>query len=157
LEILEKQGAYKADISRVCDIRKAAYDLMMQTYGYDSCPIFLAPVNQKVEFYGADFSEEHVAMELKIPLNVIRIQKYYEWSDLIYFLEYPEEFFPSAYQNISDFGKDVLLGTKEMNERGPYQISTDIIRKDWITDTVTDLEQLKLLHYGSGGNNVLRD
>lgn len=157
LNMLENNEVYRADINRVCDIRRAAYSLMMQTYGYQSCPIFLAPIGKRVELYGAKFTKDHVAIELNVPIGDVRIQEYYEWADLIYFLEWPDEFAPSIYQSVSDFGKDVLLNTQAMDGRGPYQLSTESLRKDWIVGVLWDLDKLDELHNGSGGNNTLKE
>lgn len=101
LKQLLTSGSYKADMDNVkYDNLKNAYEFMMQAYGYRTCPIFLAPVGEKVEFYGASFDEDHVAIEFDIPEDRIRIQKYYDWTDFVYFLEYQDEFYPSIYSDV---------------------------------------------------------
>ena len=158
LKQLQTNGSYVADINNVkYDNLKNAYEFMMRAYGYRTCPIFLAPVGHKVEFYGASFDEDHVAIEFDIPEDRIRIQKYYDWTDFVYFLEYQDEFYPSIYSDVYEFGNAILVDTTTLNEWCAYQITVDELRRDWIVDTTGQLDRLDHLHNGSGGQNILNE
>lgn len=156
LRCLEETGKYESGVRTVPTSRSRAYDYMMKTYGYKNPPIFLAPVGQRVEFCGANFGEDCVAIELDIPADKVRIQEYYDWSDFIYFVEESdEEDFIDTFSDLDEFGKYVLLGMKNMDDNRVYQLTVDYLDADWVTKVSWQLDKLKQLHNCSGGANVL--
>jgi hypothetical protein len=130
---------------------------MANIYGYSNCPIFLSPVGQFVEFCGAKFDDDHVAIELDIPEDKAKIQRYYDWSDFIYFLDEPDDFSSNKHNSVMDFGKDVLLSCDSMGDDEAYQIVVDELHKEWIIGTTDHLDRIDELHNGSGGENILRN
>lgn len=157
LEQLNTNGTYRAEIRNAYSSRRAAYEFMANEYGYASCPIFLAPVGQKVEFCGVEFDNNHVAIELDIPDDFVRIQKYYDWSDFMYFLDLPDEFDSSMYANVLEFGHCILLTCDKMDTDEAYQITVEELCKDWIVGYTKYLGKIMRLHNGSCGNNVLHE
>jgi hypothetical protein len=157
LDLLNQYGVYSADFIHVRQARKLPYEFMANYYGYINCPIFLAPVGHKVEFYGATFGDEYVAIELDIPSHLVRVQKYYDWADFIYFMDSPYEFESNQHQDVFEFGKSVLAQCEKMNDIDAYQITVEELRKEWIVNSTDRLDRLESMHNGSGGNNILKE
>lgn len=162
-KVLMKEGVFvKPSLcNEVTSDIKTAYMFMKEIYHYENMPIFLAPVGYKVEFYGANFDEYSIALELDIPEEYLKIQNYYDWSDFIYFIGEENEFKNSIdkYSNVFDYGKAVLLSIKDeknMNSKDTFQLTTDILKKEWILSQTTDISKIEEKHNGSGGQNTLK-
>lgn len=152
------QNTYKADFSRVSDNLVKPYQTMMEKYGFHYCPIFLCGPGFKAEFYGAKFDENHIAFEFEIPDALVRIQDYYNWTDLIYFTENPEEFHDSYDENkfptLDNFA-DFVLNTTPDEDR-VHQFTVEKLKYRWLRSICCDLSKLDELHNGSGGANKLK-
>lgn len=162
-KVLMKEGVFvKPSLcNEVTSDIKTAYMFMKEIYHYENMPIFLAPVGYKVEFYGANFDEYSIALELDIPEEYLKIQNYYDWSDFIYFIGQKQEFIDGNvnYKDVFDFGKDVLsciANQKQMDDKDAFQLTTDILRKEWIVSKTNNICKLELEHNGSGGQNTLK-
>lgn len=143
------------------DIKKA-YLHMKECYQYENMPIFLAPVGYKVEFYGARFDQDSIALELEIPDEFLKIQNYYDWSDFIYFINAKSEFknWSDRYKDVYAYGREILFSIEnemQMNLKDAFQCTTEILKKEWILSTATDLSRIKYLHNGSGGRLILSE
>lgn len=69
------------------------YKIMMKHYGWCSVPIFCAVPDKQSHFIGAN-TINSMAIILHIPEtdeDLVKYQSYYDWSDLIYYMEYPED------------------------------------------------------------------
>lgn len=163
LERLLKNGYYIKDLlpkDNLSDLDKA-YLYMKDVYHYENMPIFLAPEGYKVEFYGAEFYQNSVAIELDIPAEYLKIQKYYDWSDFIYFIGEEKEFHSGGckYKNVYDYGSDVLLAIThqtQMNKTDAFQLTTEMLKKEWVLSTANNIRKIAEKHNGSGGNFVLK-
>lgn len=164
LDILQNKGYFvKPTLSSeyISDIEKS-YLFMKEVYHYENMPIFLAPIDYKVEFYGANFDENSIALELDIPDKYLKIQNYYDWSDFIYFIGEEDVFknVTDKYTDVFDYGKDILLSIKNrkyMNLKDTFQLTTDILKKEWILSQTTDTSKIKEKHDGSGGQYILSE
>lgn len=141
------------------DIKKA-YKFMKDTYGFKYYPIFLDPVGYKVEFGGANFDKDSVAIELDIPNNWLFFQEYYEWSDFIYLIGNEKELnnYKTKYTDVYDYGRTILnrINTKEdIRESDVIQVSTQALMRETVIGMTENLERLEFLHKDSGGTNIL--
>lgn len=134
------------------------YQYLMREYGYEHFPIFGCQIGYLCEFYGADCGKNSTLIELSVPINEVKIQNYYDWTDLIFYMERPEE-----WQNpcpLEQFFKNTL---HQHNTQHPmhicrvHQVTMEHIEKTWITDTFPVTEKFSKLHDGSGGNNILHE
>lgn len=156
LESLLNNGIYQADYKYVKSHLQKPYKFMCSEYGYKSCPIFLGIVGLRAELAGAGTGSDFVAMEFDIPDEYIRIQRYYFWSDFIYFCDFPDEFpqtekFPS----VDEFGRFVV-NEKVVGKNYTFQATVEILRVEWLTAVSTELDMLTEFHMLSGGKKVLQ-
>ena len=129
------------------------YQYLMHEYGYKHFPIFGCQIGYHCEFYGADCSENSTLIELSVPTNEVKIQNYYDWTDLIFYMERPEEWQQITYP-FKQFFKDTLHPTDECRV---HQVTMERIKKTWITDTFPVTEKFSERHNGSGGGNILHE
>lgn len=134
LNDLKRTGKYIADFSRVSENLVKPYHRMSDYYGWNTCPVFCAPVNECVCFYGCK-PDDGVAIQLEVPEGIVRLQYYYDWTDLIYFTEFPNEFADTfnlaIVPNIDAFAKQVL----DFSYQGGYNIvqaTLPYIESEWI-------------------------
>lgn len=160
---LIKTGTYTASMSNVSDILRKPYKFLMKELGYKSCPIFLASVGHYAEFGGAKFNKESIAIELNIPDELLSIQRYYCWSDLVYFMESPWEFEEASnveqFNSVEEWGKTILNIKEQLvkadNFKDPIQITVPILRKEWLTDVTENTSKIEETHDGYGGRYKL--
>lgn len=152
-QLLEGKIFY-ADIKRVPENRVTPYQDMMLAYHWDNCPIFAGVVGKRSEFYGAR-TNDSVMIELAVPEEEVKLQNYYNWSDIIYYLEERWEWGGSV--TIEEFEQQVLTQTQFKKEE-VIQATINRIEPMWLfkyTDSVS--KKFVHNHYGSGGRNVLKD
>lgn len=169
LDELIKTGEYRASEDNISDIMVKPYRFMQKQMGWKSTPIFLSPVGHFVEMGGAKFDRDVVAIELDIPDELCKVQLYYDWSDFIYFTETPGEFKDAfnvdKYSSVEDWAKTILdrANSKEYNikdadkHEDALQVTVEMLRKEWITDTLEELVKLDEAHNDSGGASKLKE
>lgn len=152
---LRRGNTYYAELSRIEGESNLsnAYQVMMGHYGYSHAPVFGCVVGRRAEFYGANL-DNSVLLELEIPDDVVRLQSYYDWSDVIYFLEFPYEW------NGDDFDKFVAntlngFGTADM--KCTVQAVIPYILPEWLKEVYDLNVKFVDMHYGSGGCHVLQE
>lgn len=159
LKRIAEEGEYKLEKIRTSnDWLIKPYELMKEVYGYKSYPIFLSPIGFKVEMMGADFdNQESIVLEFDIPEEYISVQKYYDWTDFVYFMNNQKEFCDNRYQNTTDFGKHMLTANsiKDMTKKDVYQVTVEVLKKDWLIHTSDNITLFDEKYNGSGGNNIL--
>ena len=162
LEILNSDGIYKANIDYAKEPLKEAYKNMMIHYGYESCPIFLAPIGYPGQMYGAK-TESVVLLKINVPNNMLKIQKYYTWSDYIYFLELKNAGLMDEFQNtfakgytFEQFEKDVFSFSGPLDIHEIYQITIPILKKEWLVDSYPLSKEFEGQYIGQGGVNILK-
>lgn len=129
----------------------------MSEYKYNHFPIFACAVGHHCEYYGANDRENAILMKLSVPEDAIKIQYYYDWTDLILFTEFPDdEGFSCPFE---EFRHGVLFSTNIHNcvPPKPVQVTLQELRKEWLIDSTPLTEKFTSLHYGSGGSNVLQE
>lgn len=159
LNIINTEGIYKASYSRVSENLLAPYKALAKEYNYTSCPIFAGVVGKYCEFYGAK-TEHSVALELDIPDEEVSFQDYYNWVDVIYYMEASKEEFEETFNtalvpNIETYTKMVLNDKVEPNRA--VQATIPYIKKEWIINTLSDLTKFEETHVGSGGRDILNE
>lgn len=154
LDSLNTTGVYKANINRVSPNLSKPYRFMMSEYGYNTCPIFLAIEGRYAEMFGAKTEHDCIALELDIPDNLVKIQDYYDWADVIFYMEYPEEFSDDP-NEVYEFAKETLHQTSFKLKRA-LQATVSELRKEWLINTLPCPDLLIRKHVGSGGRDILQ-
>lgn len=143
LDPIKTNDVHHADIKRTGSNLIRPYRFMMKEYGYKHCPIFACIVGKKSNFYGAN-TDAGIAIELNVPDEHVRIQRYYDWTDLIYMMEFPDTFqeeFPTLAkrypypvdQAIEKYGHDILFPHRLDFASVEYQATLEQIKAEWIT------------------------
>lgn len=135
LEYLKFENVYHAEMSRVPENRKPAYRDMCSYYGWGFCPVFGCEIGKPSHLDDGKW-DNGVAIQLEVPDTVARRQYYYDWSDVIYFLEFPDEF-----KDTFDLTKVPDMKTYEklvfdfVDQGGcrDVQVTMPILKKEWIT------------------------
>lgn len=156
LEKILNDGIYYKEFNINDDIKTKSYEFIKNTYNYLYYPIFLSIIGYRAELFGISFDKDMIAIELDIPDNEVKIQKYYDWTDFIYFNEYRNEFKGSIFNSIEEFGNYVLLNS-ELNDEDTFQATIQYIKKEWLISFTCNISNIEYLHCGTGGRNVLRD
>ena len=160
LDELNTTGVYHADISRVAPNLVAPYQKIMQFYQFEHCPIFLSVVGRRAEMYGARTGRDYVALEFEVPDDIAKYQDYYDWCDLIFWVESPKEFDPENFNaklnihTVEDYANFVFR-TGTIDTWRAVQAVVPELRKEWLLYTTRDLHKLEDRHIGSGGANML--
>lgn len=147
LEKLLNNKIYHASFSNVHsnDLRNA-YEYMMKCYNYKYCPIFASVVGKKCEFYGAQETDVAI-IELKVPISEIKLQEYYNWSDLI--CSFSDN---ASKEEINTITKAALFSkTQDI-----AQATLQYLDPKWLINYTFKLDDFMKAHYGSGGNNILK-
>lgn len=128
---------YIADFNNVAgENLLVAYKRMMQEYKYSDCPIFLSPIvpGFKNYMHGANTMKDVVIMKFSIPDEFVKIQIYYDWSDIIYFLETKGEWEDiNPHYDFEDYIRNTLSDTITISDTNKYyQITTQILKPEWL-------------------------
>jgi len=160
---LMSTGIYKAKRENISDIMRKPYKFMQEQFGWNSTPIFLSPIGHYIEMGGAKFGTDAVAIEFDIPDELCKVQRYYDWSDFVYFTDCPGEFEDACnvdkYKTIEEWAKTIMnINIADADKfKDPVQITVKELRKEWITDVVSDTLRLDSSHNGSGGAEKLKE
>lgn len=159
LENIIKKGYYYLDENLTKNSYLiSAYEFLKNKYKYNHYPIFLSPVGFHVEMFGAHFSEDSVVLELEIPENFLQVQEYYDWTDYIYFSNNTSEFIDDKFKTVDEFGYYILSQRFQDldKENSIFQLTTEILRKEWLLGYAYNLSEISHMHNGSGGLFVLQ-
>ena len=52
---------------------------------------------------------------------------------------------------------DNMVHINDLDQKEVYQATVCCLKKEWITDVTSDLRLLEKKHFGSGGNNILKE
>lgn len=108
------------------------YDKMMKHYHWNHTPIFGCAVNRYCDFYGA-ILEDSVILTLDVPDDLVKLQVYYDWTDIIYYIENPKEWKDkySTY-NFNNFIKNTLDGYRTNDPDAIIQVTMPYIKPEWL-------------------------
>lgn len=150
---LKQNNVYYSDLSRLNNKSNLIkpYKIMMNHYGYLHVPIFCCVIGRYSEFFGAKI-EDGIILELDVPKDIVKLQVYYNWSDIIYFTEYPNEWSGS---DINKFIIDTLNGYETDSDKHAIQAVIPYIHPEWLKGSYIISPKFLELYYGSGGNNIL--
>lgn len=153
LRILQDWKPYFARPTKTSNL-VSPYKAMMDYYGWQDTPIFGCVEGKRSEFYGANFEEDSVALILEVPDNEVKLQCYYWWTDLIYFMEHPDEWGDQP-DSLSEYSEKTLLSGVHANEPNVVvQATIPYILPEWLVDYKESKYFEK--YNGSGGRNVLQ-
>lgn len=109
------------------------YEYLVKAYGYNHYPIFACAVGYNFCFSGIS-AKNSIAIQLRVPINEIRVQKYYDWTDLIYYMERVDEWKECNKDYLFEkYCYDVMFSTNLDNiGDSECQITLERIRKEWI-------------------------
>ena len=130
------------------------YNKMCEAYGYENNPVFAGVVGRRCEFLGAPREESYI-IEIDVPEELVKIQNYYDWSDMIYYTEEPKEWAMGSEYPLKEFFKNTLEGKNTHKKSSVIQATIPYIDPNWVHDIIPLTEKFNDLHIGSGGNNVL--
>lgn len=152
--MLNTTGVYQADINRISPNLARPYRFMMSEYDYNTCPIFLAIEGHYAEMYGAKTKPDCIALEFDIPDALVKKQDYYDWTDVIFFMEYPEEYSTNK-NDVYEYARQVLH-QNEFEQKRALQATVSELRQEWLIDTLPCPDLLIKKHVGSGGRDILQ-
>ena len=129
-----------------------SYAVMQEYYDYDFTPIFCGKVGSLCEFYGITTTDAYI-LQLDVPDKFCNFQSYYDWCDVIYYMEDPEEWHhPDV--TLDEYIDQVLAGDY-IDPRSPIQVTIPYILPEWLDDYISYTGKFDRMHNGSGGNNKL--
>ena len=84
-------GEYHASLYRVRNKPNLIepYKELMKHYGYSNVPVFCCREDRYCPMNVSDVG--NILLELSVPSNFINYQSFYDWTDFIYFTEFPRE------------------------------------------------------------------
>jgi len=142
-DTLLSTGIYHASIDRVHENLKEPYLFMQKHFGWSNVPIFLAPVGYYAEISGAKFHNDPIVIELDIPDEVCKIQHFYDWTDFIFFMEFPDEFGnvfdTNVFRRLEDWGATIMDIKLSNHDKEAVQITAPYLKKEWITKVSTNV------------------
>ena len=140
---------------RVENFLQSAYNTLKKEYNYKNNPVFACPIGRYSEFMGADIEGTYL-IELDVPNEFVKLQNYYEWSDLIYFSESPEDW-DSDLLSLKNFIKETLAGNETESEDDVIQVTLPYIDPAWVVSSHKITGKFIDKHIGSGGTNILKE
>lgn len=147
--LLNKQR-YTADFSRVPENLVAPYKNMQKYFGWDACPIFTVPVSTTNYDWPTRVSNEKVLLELEVPDNIAKLQYYYDWCDVIFFTEFPEDFkdhfILKEIPSLEKFA-ELVYNNADLNSYNVHQAVIPYIEPEWLIGYLEDIQPyLERLH-----------
>lgn len=130
LDILKNNEIYYAKKTTNKDLR-SPYDRMSKHYKWTSSPIFACVVNRRYDFYGANF-DNSIILVLKVPKSIVKLQVYYDWTDMIYYMKHQTEW---ELGNLNNFISTTLDGYRTNKRSEPIQATIPYIKKEWLINT----------------------
>lgn len=132
------------------------YRYLVKEYGYKHFPIFACPIGYCCDVSGAGVDKGAMLIQLSVPEDEIRVQKYYDWSDLIFYMENPNEWeknypLPAFFHNVLFAESLQSIGTSAC------QITMEKIKREWLVDSKPLSQSFIDAHEWSWGNNILQN
>lgn len=92
LDILQSHKTYFNSGKYTKENHLIAFKELMTKYHYNAYPIFACVMGLYGNCFGIpDNCTDLYLLELQVPNNYIKYQNYYDWTDFIYFTEFPDE------------------------------------------------------------------
>lgn len=136
------------------DNLKSPYQMMCKHYKWDiTAPVFACVKGKYCNFFGCNTENAYI-LTLNVPDNIVKLQDYYNWVDIIYFTEFPNEWESSM--SFTEFTAKTLDGLGTDDPRSTIQATIPYIRPEWLTSYKPFTENFNK-YIGSGGNTKLED
>ena len=159
LDILKNNEIYFAPKTKIENLI-APYEYIKQNYNWfmiNASPVFACIVGKPAEFDGAAINDS-VILELDVPDDLVKQQIYYDWTDLIYFTEWPNDFYCEYGEdaNFDEYVKRVLSG-EDISKRPNAAIQATIpyIDSKWLIGVYDLRAEFIKKYFSSAGNNIL--
>lgn len=130
-----------------------SYKYLEDMYGYSSAPIFCGKIGSLCEFSGIHTENAYI-LQLNVPNNYCKVQSYYDWCDVIYYMEDPEEW-DSEELSLDTYISNVVEGNY-IDDNTPVQVTIPYILPEWLIDYTPYTVKFDSMHNGSGGSNILK-
>lgn len=106
-----------------------AYKIMSKYYNWKHLPIFGCEVGKYCDFYGA-ILKNPVILTLDVPDNIVKRQIYSDWTDMIYYIKYPNKL--NNGMSINEF-INYVLDNKNINfNKDIIQVTMPYINSKWL-------------------------
>lgn len=150
LETLQNNKTHIAENTKVTNLIKP-YETMRKYYGWKNTPVFGCLVGRYCEFYGAA-TDDTVILTLNVPDEFVKLQVYYDWTDVIYYTEFTNEWECGSFD---EFVANVLNGVGTDDERAIIQVTMPFIKPEWLVSYEPITNEFIDNHVGSGGSSIL--
>ncbi len=131
---------YTADYSRVSSNLIKPYQYMQKYYKWKDCPIFCCPVGTYNSGGFGYKTKNAVVLELNVPDYLVKLQYFYDWTDVAYFMEFPDQFEETFDTNIvptiEDFANRVFMH-EDQGSYDTHQATIPYIDPDWVDQYLT--------------------
>ena len=114
-------------------------------------PIFACVVGKPCEFMGCSTKGSYI-LSLEVPDNIVQLQAYYNWTDMAYFLNKPNEWNEDT--ELSEFIEKTFNGLGLNDETMAVQATLPYIRPEWLKAFEPFKESFNKF-IGSGGKEIL--
>ena len=128
VKVLNYKNIHYARITDLPELR-APYKLMQDFYKWRHSPVFGCVVGRKAEFYGATI-ENSAILTLEIPDKYVKLQSYYNWIDILFYLENPKKWDKPT--NFDEYVKNTLNGKSTDNPNIEIQATFPYILPEWL-------------------------
>ena len=125
LNLLKDGKIYRANYSNA--LLPKCYKDLASWYGFNSCPIFGSTEVSKQIIDSSNLGRGKVLLKLKVPIDEVKRNQYYDWSDYLYFE-------PDNWDE-ADISKTSLirnLKNQVINDKSTEQIILDRIEPNWL-------------------------
>lgn len=133
IKVLKAEGIYRATFDNVAVNRIIPYKIMMMHYGWEYVPIFCSVPTAPLTRCDVTFNKR-VILKLEIPdedIGLLKYQSYYDWSDLIYYVESPGDIMPPS--DINTIWENAFKPPRE----GQYwQATLPYLKSSWVIDSI---------------------
>lgn len=127
------------------------YKKMSEYYNWGSNPIFCCEVGRYSNFYGANY-EDAVLLTLDVPDDIVKRQIYYDWSDVVYYTEFPNEW---EYGTFDKFVAEVLNGVGTDDQHAIIQVTIPFIWPEFLVKYEDITAEFIDKYIGNGGSAIL--
>ena len=137
LKPLIKNRIHIADFNHIFDdIEKdysslnAAYQFMMNHYGYKDPPIFCCVVGKISDFRNTKNYKNIILFELDVPDEFVKLQSFYDWNNIVWYIENMTRY--TRHEPFDEYHRNVLNGLNLDEYGAVFQATIPYINPNWI-------------------------
>lgn len=128
VKVLNYQNIHYARNTDLSEL-KVPYKYMKDFYKWNHSPVFGCVVGRRAEFYGATI-ENSAILTLNVPDNVVKLQSYYDWIDVLFYMENPKKWTNTT--DFTEYTNDVLNGKFTDDPSKEIQATLPYILPEWL-------------------------